>query len=88
VLQNVDACLPDYTVPQLRISLVSEQFGVQKTNRNKFHVYTVSTLCCIQSIRVMHCARGEICPRGNLESDSLALQECSNSKEQLLFLAT
>ena len=32
--------------------------------------------------------RGEICPRGNLESDHLALQECSNSKEQLLFLAT
>jgi len=27
-------------------------------------------------------------PCGNLESDHLALQECSNSKEQLLFLAT
>ena len=39
VLWNVGACLPDYTVPQLRISLVSYQFGVQKTNSNNFHMY-------------------------------------------------
>ena len=31
--------------------------------------------------------RGEICAHGNLESDHPALQECCNSKEQLLFLA-
>jgi len=30
--------------------------------------------------------RGEICPHGNLEFDHPALQECSNSREQLLFL--
>ena len=31
--------------------------------------------------------RDEICVHGNLESDHPALQECCNSKEQLLFLA-
>jgi len=31
--------------------------------------------------------RGEICVRGNLESRHPALQECCNSKEQLLLLA-
>ena len=31
--------------------------------------------------------RGEVCPHENSESDHPALQECCNSKEQLLFLA-
>ena len=33
-------------------------FGVQKTNSNNFHIYTLSKLCLIQSIRVMHCGQG------------------------------
>ena len=50
--------LPEYMVPQLRISSVSDQFGVQKGNSNNFHIYTLSKLHFIQSIRVMHCEQG------------------------------
>ena len=58
MLWNVSAYQPDYTVSQLRISLVSDQFGVHKTNSNIFHIYTLSKLRFIQSIRVMQCAEG------------------------------
>ena len=33
---NVGVYLPDYTVPQLRISLVSDQFGEQKQTATTF----------------------------------------------------
>jgi len=56
-LSNKCVKATDYVVPQLRISLVSDQFGVQKTSSNNFHIYTLSKLCFIQRIRVMHCAQ-------------------------------
>ena len=58
MLWNVGAYLPDCTVPQLRIFLVSDQFGVHKTNSNNWHIYTFSKLHLIQSIRVTHYAQG------------------------------
>ena len=58
MLWNVSAYLPDCTVPQLRIFLVSDQFGVHKTNGNNLHIYTLSKLHLIQSIRVTHYAQG------------------------------
>jgi len=58
ILWNVGAYLPDCTVPQLRISLVSDQCGVHKTNSNTFHIYTLGKLRFIQSITVTHHAQG------------------------------
>ena len=43
---------------KLRISLVSGQCGMHKTNSNTFHIYTLSKLCFTQSIMVMHHAQG------------------------------